>query len=173
VTFFKLKTLNFERLDQLTRTQLQAITMCFMADSYYEECKHWGILQVESPCAGAIAGGLKSGCWNKTTVGTNRIDGLCPACNYRASVISSQDWPQSTFRKSESEEFSGRGHTSSKHQTQMTETPQEQTQSQFQITHMTCNGVKAVTRTGFHRALIVAKQDTIKMQAATLGISIG
>jgi hypothetical protein len=63
--------------------------MCFMTDSYYPECQHWGSARVESPCEAARIAKQRSGCCNKTTVGSTRITGRCPACHYRASLISS------------------------------------------------------------------------------------
>lgn len=60
--------------------------MCWMTETYFSKCGHWGIPRAETPCPAGNESGLLGGCWNNTVVGTARIQELCKACRYRASI---------------------------------------------------------------------------------------
>lgn len=60
--------------------------MCWMTETYFAACGHWGAPKVETPCAAGAGSGLRGGCWNNTVVGAARLAGWCPACRYRAAI---------------------------------------------------------------------------------------
>jgi hypothetical protein len=60
--------------------------MCWMTETYFSECGHWGIARVETLCAAGEESGMLGGCWNNTMVGTARIHEFCTACRYRAKI---------------------------------------------------------------------------------------
>lgn len=128
--------------------------MCFMTDAFFSQCSHWGVPQCESCVRGA-----RSGCWNNTTIGTKRIDGLCPACKYRSSIIASQ--PQSQINSS-----LNLVQIVQEQQTQKPQIAWEQSQKQFRITHRTGNNKKStrpLTRKGLEkRPLTFAMQASFK-----------
>ena len=60
--------------------------MCWMTETYFSKCCHWGRPRAETPCAAGEISGWLGGCWNNTIIGTTRIEALCNACRYRASI---------------------------------------------------------------------------------------
>ncbi|KAJ5054172.1 uncharacterized protein L3040_000454 [Drepanopeziza brunnea f. sp. 'multigermtubi'] len=55
--------------------------MCWMTETWYVSCNHWGSKKVETRCARGISMESASGCWENTVNGVSRIEGaLCERC---------------------------------------------------------------------------------------------
>ncbi|CZT45091.1 uncharacterized protein RSE6_05370 [Rhynchosporium secalis] len=60
--------------------------MCWLTESWYKSCSHWGPRQLSTACARGEASASLSGCWENTVLGVKNHDGLCPSCRFRADL---------------------------------------------------------------------------------------
>lgn len=79
-----------------SKSRRQNTKMCFLAETIFQECRHFGRREATTVCARAEAMGMKSGCSFSMVTSTRQVPGFCAACRYRKSV--GQEGQSFTFR---------------------------------------------------------------------------
>ena len=81
------------------RNREEESKMCWLSETYHAPCGHWGNPALSSSCAAGSS--LRSGCWNSTVQGVLRLNTLCTACRYRASIRTIEGSVTITWRDGE------------------------------------------------------------------------
>jgi hypothetical protein len=155
--------------------------MCWMTDTYYAKCAHWGVPQVETLCAAGELCGLKSGCSNNTVFGTNCIQDLCSVCKYQASVIAAQVPAEAELETRESFQQIMQEQTTQKRKQAQERTREKaekqkkmMQQKQICITHRKRGRVTVLTRRGVEeKSLTLAKQEQSGRRNAIMQLPVG
>ena len=139
-----------------------------MVNTYYQWCCHWGFPLVETPCA--RGGILKSGCSENAIVGSTRIDGLCSACEYRASVVVSHiENSHQSQRVSQTSKPPFAPSLDKNEQSEQTKSiAHKPIERHLQITHPTANDTQRSQQEDLH----LCKQATIKEKNAIVLLPI-
>ncbi|KAI9055868.1 hypothetical protein LZ554_000806 [Drepanopeziza brunnea f. sp. 'monogermtubi'] len=83
---YKIPVAGSDVLPRTTKTDLsipnqKLAKMCWMTETWYVSCNHWGSKRLETRCARGLSMESASGCWENTVNGVSRIEGaLCERC---------------------------------------------------------------------------------------------